>query len=150
MSFNVPFINYVKLKMEELGYDVYGGEHNPNVEEFTCSEHPNIRCYYFFPDILNQPFVVYYTDDGQAAGSITAGLGDISIMIDPKYHKRGIGSLLLQHYIDFVKKRPIRLSTLETNTAMRRLAEKFGFYVVEERESIYYDDAKELVYQLDE
>lgn len=134
----------------DLGYDVYGGRANPNVEEYTCSEHPNIRCYYFFPDILNQPFVVYYNEEGEAVGSITGLMGDIAIKVKPEYQKRGIGSLLLGHYINFVKTRPMRLSTPKKNYGMRRLAEKFGFKVIEERESSYgYEGAKELVYQLD-
>lgn len=89
-----------------LGYDVLRGPDNPNVEEFRCSEHPNIRCYYFFPDILNQLFIIYYDGD-TAVGQITAQLGDISISVDPKYQGLGIGILLLHHYLQTVKKRPI-------------------------------------------
>ena len=118
-----------------------------DTKELECSTNPNIRCYIRLP---RQIYVIYYTDNGEAIGQVSTQLDDIFVDIDPDYRGIGIGTLLLEHFLSVENKRPLRLSTLETNIPMRRLAEKVGFVAVGRRPGAsMYQDGMELIYQLE-
>jgi ribosomal protein S18 acetylase RimI-like enzyme len=58
------------------------------------------------------------------------------IYVDPAHQGRGIGSRLIRGLIQEWPGRPIRLAVLKTNPA-RRLYERLGFRILEEKETAY-------------
>ena len=71
--------------------------------------------------------------------------GTITIMLDTKYHSKGIGSALMYEIINFadniLKLKRIELTVFETNINAIKLYEKFGFRIEGKKEaSIYLND----------
>lgn len=89
--------------------------------------------------------VIVYEKDDKIVGFITATVlyetcDILSIVVDPKYRKQGIGSNLIGYLIGDLGE-GLKLLTLEVATKNKKalaLYDKFGFEVVHKREH-YYD-----------
>jgi ribosomal protein S18 acetylase RimI-like enzyme len=82
--------------------------------------------------------------DDQDAGVIVIEERDeelfISLIeIDPKFQNRGVGSILIQRYIDAAHDsgQPVTLHVLKSNRPARRLYERLGFAVIAEEKYRY-------------
>lgn len=91
--------------------------------------------------------VIVYEKDGKVVGFITATAlyetcDILSIVVDPSYRKKGIGTNLIGYLISDLGE-SLKLLTLEVATKNKEalaLYDKFGFEVVHTREHYYNGD----------
>lgn len=67
------------------------------------------------------------------------GVAEVSVYVDPKYHGKGIGSLLMKALIETSEEEgfwTLQANIFPTNTESIKLHEKFGFTIVGVRKKI--------------
>ncbi len=96
--------------------------------------------------IQDDPFSYLVADDaGQVVGWIRKwtkdGASGFGIYIDRAYRAMGIGTLLIQRFLDENECTDLQISVTKSNTKGIRFYERFGFHIVGEVNE-YFDDAK--------
>ena len=102
-----------------------------------------------FASVCENAMYTYYMAIDSVSGSI-CGCGGMYTVLDsaditniavlPDYREKGIGSLLLEGLIEYAEKNGVtslHLEVRESNSAARRLYEKFGFEIDGKRKKYY-------------
>lgn len=78
--------------------------------------------------------IVAYNEAAILGVIATSRQGEFSwieqLYLDPAYVDRGIGTMMMDHILDVIKK-PVRLYTFQENYGARRFYERYGFKAIE-------------------
>ncbi len=77
----------------------------------------------------------------------------INLAIGPSYRNKGLGLEMMNHCMEYARKRGAKLATLEvrqTNEAAQRLYDKCGFKIVAIRKKYYSDNQEDAVVMIKE
>lgn len=95
-------------------------------------------------------------EDGQIAGYMGYWEAPqeahiINLAVAPDHRKKGLGERMMDHCLEFARKKGAELATLEvreSNEAAKRLYEKCGFIVVAIRKKYYSDNQEDAIVML--
>lgn len=130
----------------DLEKDAYDGYMAWNLRDFMQDYARNPYCVYILCENIETQQIV-----GMVSGRFLARGAHIShLIVHPSLHARGIGSRLLETWIELVRREKIPVITLEvreSNRGAQRLYERFGF-IKQKVIHFYYDNNAEAAYFL--